>query len=197
MAYSPNGDAKLDRFKFTVFYDGLHALVAFVIIFTIMSMHAGSSFIAACAFFQMTMAFGCAFTIYQLVLQIPFFHFLNLTGIFIVSGIGADDVFVFMEAWHRTGREMDAGTSLDNNGPKTTQNKFYILSSVFVLEVGNFILNTHFVFATIHVHTRVHNAPSTPHSIETTREARMVSTLNAAGSSMLVTSLYVNPREGE
>ena len=65
VAYSPDGDAKLDRFKSTVFYDGLHALVAFVIIFTIMSMHAGSSFVAACAFFQMTMAFGCAFTIYQ------------------------------------------------------------------------------------------------------------------------------------
>jgi predicted RND superfamily exporter protein len=38
----------------------------------------------------------------MIVLWLPFFPFLNLVGVFIVIGIGADDVFVFMDAWKQS-----------------------------------------------------------------------------------------------
>lgn len=40
----------------------------------------------------MIMAFLVSYFVYQIVFWMPFFPFLNLTGIFIVIGIGADDV---------------------------------------------------------------------------------------------------------
>lgn len=123
---------KFDRFSASLLNDSLFATIAFILIFMMMSRHAGSMFIAGMAFFQMIMAFLVSYFVYQIVFWMPFFPFLNLTGIFIVIGIGADDVFVFIEAWHRTGRELPVGS---------------------------------------------------------TREQRMIETLSAAGSSMLVTSL--------
>ena len=39
-----------------------------------------------------------AYFLYMVALWMPFFPFLNITGIFICIGIGADDIFVFLEA---------------------------------------------------------------------------------------------------
>jgi hypothetical protein len=33
------------------------------------------------------------------ILQIDYFGFLHLIGVFLVIGIAADDIFVFMDAW--------------------------------------------------------------------------------------------------
>ena len=44
----------------------------------------------------MISAFGVSYFIYQIILWMPFFPFLNLTGLYIVLGIGADDVFVLI-----------------------------------------------------------------------------------------------------
>jgi protein dispatched 1 len=43
-----------------------------------------------------------AYGIYMAVFFLPFFPFLNLVGIFVVVGIGADDIFVFMDAWKQS-----------------------------------------------------------------------------------------------
>ena len=46
------------------------------------------------------------------VLNLPFFPFLNLTGIFVCIGIGADDVFVFIDAWKQSAIIMGKETDL-------------------------------------------------------------------------------------
>ena len=39
------------------------------------------------------------YALYGVVLRLPFFPFLNLVAVFIVIGIGADDVFVLVDQW--------------------------------------------------------------------------------------------------
>ena len=58
-------------------------------------------FITCLAYLEIMSALGVAYFLYMVVLNLPFFPFLNLVGIFIVIGIGADDVFVFIDAWRQ------------------------------------------------------------------------------------------------
>jgi len=62
-------------------------------------LYSGSGFFTCFAFLQIVLAFGLAYFLYTAVLRLPFFPFLNLTGLFICVGIGADDIFVFIEAF--------------------------------------------------------------------------------------------------
>ena len=50
---------------------------------------------------QIIAALGVAYTLFMGVLWLPFFPFLNLVSIFIVIGIGADDVFVYVDHWEQ------------------------------------------------------------------------------------------------
>ena len=49
-----------------------------------------------------------AFFLFRVVFQVAFFQFINFLIIFVVLGIGADDVFVFMDAFHQSVDELRA-----------------------------------------------------------------------------------------
>lgn len=61
-------------------------------------LYSGSIFITLLGMLQVFLAMAGAYFVYQLVVQMAFFPFLNMTGLFICIGIGADDIFVFLEA---------------------------------------------------------------------------------------------------
>ena len=44
----------------------------------------------------------------------PFFPYLNLVSLFLVIGIGADDIFVFMDAWKQSFALLNRKTPLSN-----------------------------------------------------------------------------------
>jgi len=94
-------DTKIKFLLFTdqLSVDGSLAGVAFLCVFLLMWMQTSSFFISSLAFIEIFMALAVAYFIYMVLFWLPFFPFLNLVGIFIVIGIGADDVFVFMDAW--------------------------------------------------------------------------------------------------
>ena len=48
---------------------------------------------------QVILSLVFAYGVYILIFNFPFFPFLNLTGVYICIGIGADDVFVFLAAY--------------------------------------------------------------------------------------------------
>ena len=77
----------------------MYAGIAFLIVFGMMWYHSSSLFITVLAFIQIIAALGCAYTAFDSIFRMPFFPFLNLVAIFIVIGIGADDVFVYMDHW--------------------------------------------------------------------------------------------------
>lgn len=105
------GGAKLVAYgmeiKGTLFFqimigDSYLIALVFLALFLIMFYHTSSFIISLLTFYEILMAFGFAFTLYNAVLWIPFFPFLNLVSVFLVVGIGADDVFVYFDAWKQS-----------------------------------------------------------------------------------------------
>ena len=64
-----------------------------------MGYYCGSLSFAALALLQVLLAVPFAYGIFVLIFRFPFFPFLNLTGIYMCVGIGADGVFVFLNAY--------------------------------------------------------------------------------------------------
>ncbi|GMH80958.1 hypothetical protein TL16_g08767 [Triparma laevis f. inornata] len=101
---------KFDVFNKQLLTDGILAVFAFFMVFVLIRVHTGSMFITILAYIEIMSALGVAYFLYMVVLNLPFFPFLNLVGIFIVIGIGADDVFVFIDAWKQAEVMMAGGS---------------------------------------------------------------------------------------
>ena len=101
---------KFDVFNKQLLSDGILAVFAFFVVFVMIRIHTGSMFISCLAYLEIMSALGVAYFLYMIVLGLPFFPFLNLVGIFIVIGIGADDVFVFVDAWKQAASMMRSGS---------------------------------------------------------------------------------------
>ena len=87
------------------------------LIFLMMWLYSGSVAFTALAFAQIMLAVGLAYAIYFVVFQMPFFPFINMCGIFLCLGIGADDVFVFVDCFSHISGEYPSpeGTHIGSN----------------------------------------------------------------------------------
>eukprot|EP01084_Bolivina_argentea_P244753 409955_1 len=68
-------------------------------VFLIRWWHLNSLFLSLGAMLQIIFGFPFAFFVYRFVFMVTFFDTLNTLVIFLILGIGADDVFVFVDAW--------------------------------------------------------------------------------------------------
>mmetsp|Transcript_23905 Transcript_23905/g.49813 ORF Transcript_23905/g.49813 Transcript_23905/m.49813 type:complete len:1062 (-) Transcript_23905:27-3212(-) len=100
VGYRSGGKMKI--FTDQLLADNLFSGGAFIVVFFILWFHTTSGFIATFGFVQIILNLGVAYGIYMAVFYLPFFPFLNLVGIFVVVGIGADDIFVFMDSWKQS-----------------------------------------------------------------------------------------------
>lgn len=71
-------------------------------VFFYMTVHIGSVFLSSLSLLQIVLSLPVSFFVYRLVFQIPFFTQLHVLAIFLVLGVGADDVFVFVDAWKQS-----------------------------------------------------------------------------------------------
>jgi hypothetical protein len=94
--------SKFGIFSKQLIGDNVFSGGAFLFVFCLMWLHSSSGFVSSLAFFQIFLNLGVAYGIYMAVLNLPFFPFLNMIGLFVVIGIGADDVFVFMDSWKQS-----------------------------------------------------------------------------------------------
>ena len=88
--------------------------LALVAIFGVVWLNTGSLFVTTLGMVQVICAFPTAVWIYDVVLQIKWSPFLNLLGMFVILGIGADDLFVFSDAWKQSLVVLPTGTPLAN-----------------------------------------------------------------------------------
>ena len=72
------------------------------LVILLMWIYVGSLFITIMTILSMIMSLILAYFVYRVILQIPFFPFMNLTTIILLVGIGADDAFVYSDLWKRT-----------------------------------------------------------------------------------------------
>lgn len=82
--------------------DGLKAFGSFVAVFFYLRIMLGSWFLTAVGMFEIFMSLPLSWVFFSYVFQIKYFSTLNTLCIFIVMAIGADDIFVFMDAYKQS-----------------------------------------------------------------------------------------------
>lgn len=92
----------INAIKTQVVYDFLLAGGSMVFIFLFMWMQVGSIWITSWAMFSILSSFVTANFIYRVILDYRYFGVFHVLSVFIILGIGADDVFVFMDSWKQS-----------------------------------------------------------------------------------------------
>jgi hypothetical protein len=96
---SHEGVLQMDIVQKLLISDVLHVVGAVAVVFLTIWSHTGSLFVTAMGMFHVLLAFPSAYTFYTLVLGFEWMPLLNYIGIFVAVGIGADDIFVYTDAW--------------------------------------------------------------------------------------------------
>ena len=73
--------------------------LAVLFVWGYMTFHTKSIFLSSNALLQILLSLPVSYTVYKYVWGIPFFSQLHILAIFLVLGVGADDVFVLVDAW--------------------------------------------------------------------------------------------------
>lgn len=85
--------------------DATLALGSICFIFILILVHTRSLWVTGFAVLSIITSFVCTNLIYRIVLDFRYIGFFHLLTIFIVLGIGADDIFVFYDVWRNTAYE--------------------------------------------------------------------------------------------
>ena len=93
-------------------------MLSFIGVGCYVAYHTGSIIISAVSMAMTVFSIFTAFFFFRVIFQVTFFQFINFLIIFVVLGIGADDVFVFMDAFHQSIDELRA-----KNVPPTLPNR--------------------------------------------------------------------------
>eukprot|EP01065_Artemidia_motanka_P042443 TRINITY_DN569_c2_g1_i2.p1 TRINITY_DN569_c2_g1~~TRINITY_DN569_c2_g1_i2.p1 ORF type:complete len:1280 (+),score=352.61 TRINITY_DN569_c2_g1_i2:118-3840(+) len=100
-----DGPLLLDRYIATqITADGMWALGSMVFVWLYIVFMNGSWFLGTMGMGQILMAFAPAYMLY-FIIGFRYFGTFNVLTIFIILGIGADDIFVFLDTWKQS--EMD------------------------------------------------------------------------------------------
>jgi predicted RND superfamily exporter protein len=78
-----------------------------------MWIHTKSFFIAAVAMLFIILSFPLSYFIYRLIYRVTYFSPLQIMAIFLLLGIGADDVFVYVDAWKQSSVVLGANCDLE------------------------------------------------------------------------------------
>jgi len=82
--------------------DGMLAIFSLVFVFIWLRIHVHSWFLATVGIMEIFFSIPVAWFFFTVVLQVKYFAFLNSLSIFIVAAIGADDIFIFMDAYQQS-----------------------------------------------------------------------------------------------
>ncbi|EFX72150.1 hypothetical protein DAPPUDRAFT_10357, partial [Daphnia pulex] len=94
-----------------VIRDVLYLSVGAVLVCTCMWWYTASLFLTLMAIVSVVLSLAVAYFVYTFVFELDFFPFMNLLAAVIVVGIGADDVFVYIQVWRCVKLDKD-GTTL-------------------------------------------------------------------------------------
>ena len=86
-------------------FDLAWAFASILAVFGYMAFHTGSVFIASLGMFEILISFPISIFIYRVVFGISYLGTIQVLSIFVVLGIGADDVFVFYDAFKQSACE--------------------------------------------------------------------------------------------
>jgi hypothetical protein len=85
-----------------ILVSAMWSLPAFASVVMYMWFHTRSPFLTFMGLAHVLVSFPTTWAIYYLVFQIKYMGFLNFIALFVIMGIGADDIFVFTDAWKQS-----------------------------------------------------------------------------------------------
>ncbi|KAL7540180.1 hypothetical protein ACHAXR_009933 [Thalassiosira sp. AJA248-18] len=93
--------------------DAMLALFSFAFIFFWLRVNVQSWFLAFVGLFEIFFAIPVAWFIFSVIFQIKYFATLNTLALFIVAAIGADDIFIFIDAYKQSQYHLDVLVDLE------------------------------------------------------------------------------------
>lgn len=87
--------------------DAMLALASFMFVFLYLRLMVGSWFLAIVGMAEILLSVPVSWFLYDTVFQIKYFAFLNTLCLYIVAAIGADDIFIFMDAYKQSAHHDD------------------------------------------------------------------------------------------
>lgn len=93
--------------RLVINYDLAWAFASILAVWAYMAFHTGSLFIASLGMFEILMSFPVSIFIYRLFFGVSYLGNIQILSIFVVLGVGADDVFVFYDAYKQSAYEPD------------------------------------------------------------------------------------------
>ena len=88
-----------ELFQASMFKDMKLVSVSIALVFLVIRLNVGSWFLAICGMLEILLSFPMAFFVWTNVLKMQFYNTLMGMSLFIILGIGADDIFVLADAW--------------------------------------------------------------------------------------------------
>lgn len=76
-----------------------------IIVFCYMWYNTSSLFLSVCGLFEIIISFPMAFFVWFVILGQGYFNILMMMTLFIILGIGADDIFVLQDAWRQSAHQ--------------------------------------------------------------------------------------------
>lgn len=92
----------VDALTKQVVLDLMLAVGSFLFIFSFMWLQTGSLWITSWAVFSVLSSFNITNLIYRIIFDYRYIGIFHVLSIFIILGIGADDIFVFMDTWKQS-----------------------------------------------------------------------------------------------
>ncbi|KAJ5066144.1 sterol-sensing domain [Anaeramoeba ignava] len=97
------GDGVTDAYvNYLILRDGSLIFASIIMVFIYTWFHTKSLFLAAMGIFHIIMAFPLSYFVYRVIIGEKYFSMLNFLSLFIVLGIGCDDIFIMLDAWKQS-----------------------------------------------------------------------------------------------
>merc|ERR550534_382732 len=97
-----------------------YIIVAICLVWMLIAVHTGSCFISFFGMGQIFMSIPISAFFYYMICNIKFWSIFNMMTIFIVMGIGADDMFIFFDCWQQAEAKMNPIEKFE------TENHYYL-----------------------------------------------------------------------
>mmetsp|Transcript_19286 Transcript_19286/g.43295 ORF Transcript_19286/g.43295 Transcript_19286/m.43295 type:complete len:1057 (-) Transcript_19286:81-3251(-) len=131
----------LDDFEKMIGPDFGLAFFSFIFVFLVMYAYTGSLFIGAFGMFQILFSLPLSSLLYRGLFQVDYFEFLHILVVYLVLGIGADDIFVLVDTF----RHIDNDLRGEQGG--WSEDKFRRVMKAAYIRSASAILNTSFTTA--------------------------------------------------
>ena len=96
-----------EEFQAALNSDFSFVIFSFLFVWFWMWVHVGSFAVASFSMLQILISLPLSMFIYSVVFQIGYFGAMQILVVFIILGIGADDVFVYSDAWLQSAEDVE------------------------------------------------------------------------------------------